>query len=46
MTLVERIYTNNNFQISLAFKSILAQLLNTILIPIIVNIYIKDNLYR
>jgi len=36
----------NNFQISLTIKSILAQLVNSIFIPIIVNYYIKDqNIY-
>lgn len=46
MTVVEKIYTNNNYQISLAIKSIFAQLLNSIFIPIIVNVYIKDyNIY-
>jgi hypothetical protein len=46
MTIFEKDYTNNTYQISLAYKSITAQLLNSILIPIIVNIYIKrDNVY-
>lgn len=46
MTVFEKAYTNNTYQISLAYKSITAQLLNSILIPIIVNIYIKsDNVY-
>ncbi len=46
MTVVEKIYTMNNFQISSAVKSIMAQLLNTIFIPIIVNLYIKGNIYE
>ncbi len=46
MTLVEKNYTNNTLQISLAYKSILAQLINTVFIPIIVNIKIKNNLYN
>lgn len=43
MTVFEKLYTNNTFQISLAYKSIFAQLLNSIFIPIAVNIYIKDD---
>lgn len=43
MTVFEKAYTNNTYQISLAYKSILAQLLNSIFIPIIVCVYIKDD---
>ena len=43
MTVVEKIYTNNKYQISIAYKSILAQLFNSIFVPIMVNFYIKNN---
>lgn len=32
----------NNYQISIAIKSIIAQSLNSIFVPIMVNYYIKD----
>jgi len=35
----------NNFQISLAVKSIIAQLINSIFIPFMVNYYIKGDIY-
>ena len=38
-------YTETKHQTSLAMKSILAQLINSILIPIVVAYYIKKNLY-
>ena len=43
MTVVEKIYTNNKYQISIAYKSILAQLFNSVFVPIMVNSYIKNN---
>lgn len=43
MTVVEKIYTNNQYQVSMAIKSIFAQLVNSIFTPFIVNYYIKDN---
>lgn len=42
MTLIEKVYSMNNYQISIAIKSIIAQSLNSILVPIMVNYYIKD----
>jgi hypothetical protein len=42
MTLIEKDYTMNNFQISIAIKSVIAQLVNSILVPLIVNYYIKN----
>ena len=38
-------YTETKHQTSLAMKSILAQLINSILIPIVVSYFIKDDLY-
>lgn len=47
MTIIERTDSANKFQISLAIKSICAQLLNSIMTPIIVNYYIKGgNIYE
>jgi hypothetical protein len=45
LSVYERDYTSIKYQISLAMKSILAQLLNTIVIPILANYFIKNNLY-
>ena len=45
LTKFERDYTTTNFQASLAIKAILAQMINSILIPIIVARYIKNNIY-
>lgn len=46
LTKYERDYTMTNYQTSLAIKSILAQLANSILIPIMANYFIKKNLYE
>jgi hypothetical protein len=45
LTKSELDFTISNYQTSLAIKSIVAQLINSILIPIIVNSFIKDNIY-
>ena len=45
LTMQERDYTMTNYQISMSLKSILAQLINSIFIPIIANYFIKDNIY-
>ena len=45
LTLFERDYTTTNHQTSLAVKSILAQMINTILIPLLTAYYIKKNIY-
>ena len=42
MTVIEKVYSMNNYQISIALKSIIFQLVNSIMVPIIVNYYIKD----
>ena len=42
MTVVEKVYSMNNYQISIAIKSVIAQSLNSIFVPIMVNYYIKD----
>lgn len=42
MTLLERGYSMNNYQISIAFKSVIVQLINSIFVPIAVNFYLKD----
>lgn len=41
-TLIERNYSMHNYQISIAIKSIIAQSMNSIFVPIMVNYYIKD----
>ena len=46
MTIIERIFTNNHYQISIAIKSVLAQLVNSIIVPLIVNYNIKENIYQ
>ena len=45
-TVIERIYTNNHYQISIAIKSVFAQLFNSILVPLIVNFNIKENIFQ
>lgn len=45
MTLFERDYTNTYNQASLAVKSIFAQMINSILIPVVVARYIKKDIY-
>ena len=45
LTLFERDYTNTYNQASLAVKSIFAQMINSILIPVIVARYIKKDIY-
>ncbi len=46
MTVFEKDYTETERQASLAIKSILAQMVNSIIIPVITAYYIKGNLYR
>ncbi len=46
LTGLEREFTQNQHQTSLGIKTVLAQLINSILIPIIVGVYIKKNLYN
>ena len=47
MTVIEKKSTNNNYQISLAVKSIVVQLINSIVVPFLVNFYIKHkNIYK
>jgi uncharacterized membrane protein len=41
----ERNLTKTRYQTSLALKSIIAQLINSILIPIMTNKFIKNNIY-
>lgn len=45
LSIYERDYTTIKYQTSLAFKSILASLVNSILIPIVANRFIKNNIY-
>ena len=45
MSLFERDYTTIKYQTSLAIKSVVAQLVNSIIIPIFANYFIKSNLY-
>jgi len=45
LSIFERDYTTIKYQTSLAFKSIMASLVNSILIPIIANRFIKSNIY-
>lgn len=45
LSIYERDYTTIKYQTSLAIKSVLAQLLNCILVPIFSNYFIKKNLY-
>ena len=42
---MERDYTYTLHQTSLGIKAVLALLINSILIPILVNYFLKDNLY-
>lgn len=42
MTVIEKDYSMNKFQISIAIKSVIAQLTNSIIVPVMVNYYIKD----
>ena len=46
MTAYERDFTKTNREISYALKSIMAQLMNSVLVPVITNILVKDNLYN
>ena len=46
LTARERDYTMTNYQISMSLKSIVAQLVNCVFIPIIANYFIKDNIYE
>ena len=45
LTAFELDYTETKHQTSLAVKSIIASLVNTIVIPMIVSYYIKDDIY-
>lgn len=45
LTAFERDYTNTFNQASLAVKSIFAQMINSILIPVVVAYYIKGDIY-
>ena len=42
MTVYEKVYSMNNYQISIAIKSVIVQLINSIAVPILVNYYLKD----
>ena len=42
MTVLEKVYSMNNYQISIAFKSVFVQLINSIAVPIIVSWYLKN----
>ena len=46
MTVIEKLYSMNSYQMSIAVKSIAAQLINSICVPIIVNYYIEDNIFE
>jgi hypothetical protein len=46
LTLYEKDFTVTKHQISLSIKSIAAQLMNSILVPVITNIYIEKNIYE
>ena len=45
LTVYESDFIKTNQQISLMMKTVLAQLTNSIVIPVITNIYIEDNIY-
>ena len=45
LTYYERDFTRTNREISYALKSIIAQLMNSILVPVIANLYIRRNIY-
>lgn len=45
LTKYERDYTMTNYQTSLAIKSIVAQVLNTIFVPFMAAYFIKKNIY-
>lgn len=45
LSIYEMEYTFTKYQTSLALKSIFAGLINSILIPVIVNYYIKEDVY-
>ena len=40
--MIDKEYSMNNFQISIAIKSVLAQLVNSIFVPVMTNYYIKN----
>ena len=42
MTILEKVYSMNNYQISIALKSVVVMLINSIAVPIIVNYHLKD----
>lgn len=41
--MIEKEYSMNNFQISIAIKSVIAQLVNSIFVPVMTSYYIKNN---
>ena len=41
MTVIEKDYSMNNFQMSIAIKSVIAQVTNSIFVPLMTNHYIK-----
>lgn len=40
MTVIEKDYTTSNFQMSVAIKSVIAQLVNSIFVPVMTNYFI------
>jgi hypothetical protein len=46
LSLYERDYTTIKYQTSLAIKSVLAQLINSIVVPMFANYFIKSNIYE
>jgi hypothetical protein len=46
LTSYERDYTMTNYQISLTLKTVLAQIINSIFIPIVADYFIKQNIYE
>jgi hypothetical protein len=45
MTIFEKVYSMNNYQISIAVKSVIVQLINSIAVPVLVNYYLKSNIF-
>ncbi len=46
MSIYEQDYTTIKYQTSLAIKSVLAQLINSIVVPMFANYFIKSNIYE
>ena len=42
MTVFEKLYSMNNYQIGIAIKSVIVQLINSIVVPILVNFHLKN----